>query len=146
MSYFSAFQRVKVGYFWAAVIIVVSSFGWSNSAKAQPLLEQLLRMQGTEVEGGLDLLNNFEEDFLKAAEVKPGEHESSILSGAELILVHRFCERRLTVEELEMLVTVPAFSKLEQDFCSRAGEVLLQFGYDIFDGPRSPGSLANGAI
>ena len=149
MSYFSAFQRVKVGYFWAAIIIIASSFGWSNSAKAQAFLEQLLGMQGTEVEGGLgisDLLNDLEGGFLQADEVIPEQRESSILSDVELILVHRFCKRQLTFEELEMLVTVPAFSKLEQDFCSRAGEVLLQFGYDIFDGPRSPGSLANGAI
>ena len=152
MSYFFAFQRVKVGYFWAAIIIIASSFGWSNSAKAQanaeiqPLYEQFLKMQNPEAGDPLDVLNNFEADFLKADEVIPGQRESSILSDVELILVHRFCERRLTVEQLEMLVTVPAFSKLEQDFCSRAGEVLLQFGYDIFDGPRSPGSLANGAI
>jgi polysaccharide export outer membrane protein len=114
------------------------------------LLERLLQLPaaGIGIGGGgaLENLRGAQRESPLAGEVAPEPRATSTLSDEELILVHRFCKQRLTFEQLEMLILIPAFSKLEQDFCSRAGEVLLQFGYEMFDGPRSPGVLVNGAI
>ena len=64
----------------------------------------------------------------------------------ERVLIRRFCRGQLKEEQQSLLDIVDEFSALERDYCRRAGEVLLQFGYDIFFGEDTPETLVTGAI
>ena len=68
------------------------------------------------------------------------------LSETEMLVVRRFCEGRLKDAERDALEAVANFGALEQDYCQRAREALLQFGYETFDGARTPSVLVNGTI
>ena len=163
MSRFSAFQRVKVGHFWAAVIIATATVAWSPSSAQNPdgiqqLLEDFLG-DPAEALGGLGgggggALENARNRAAQGNLISPFagaepadlERVTAGLTPNQELIVRRFCEGRLTLAQSEMLTLVPTFSPLEQDYCVRADEMLLQFGYDMFDGPRSPAVLVNGAI
>ncbi|MBT4710166.1 MAG: polysaccharide biosynthesis/export protein [Alphaproteobacteria bacterium] len=163
MGRFSDTWSRRLGYLVRAVIIVAVMVGWGSASSAQDLDELQLLLEEL-LEGGVEdaLVGRAPEGALDKAraEAARGEFTSpfvgedpeevvrvtSVLTDNQMLVVHRFCEGRLSPEQMELLVLVPAFSRLEQDFCSRAGEVLLQFGYDMFDGPRIPGVLVNGAI
>ena len=67
-------------------------------------------------------------------------------SEGEQFLIQRFCRGKLTSSERALLDVVSEFSRLERDYCRRAGEVLLQFGYDSFAGEITPETLGTGAI
>ena len=142
----------------AGTVICVSAL-LTTPAAAQDLgdiLEQLqeglnraapeLFDQGTAVldrirERGADLVSPFEQSALP--------EERALFTGLtqeELVVVRRFCQGRLSSAEEDLLTFLPEFSALEQDYCRRAGEPLLQFGYQMFDGARSPQVLVNGAI
>ena len=68
------------------------------------------------------------------------------LSETEMLVVRGFCEGRLKDTERDALVAVANFGPLEQDYCLRAHEALVQFGYETFDGVRTPSVLVNGTI
>ena len=160
MRRFSAFQRIKLGHFWAMVIIaaafVVSSHpGSAQEADAiQQILEDALGGPAGGILGGGRELEIARDRAARGELISPlagalPDDLTRVISGLgpqEVVLAQRFCQGRLTGSQRETLALIPAFSLLEQDFCSRAGELLLQFGYDIFDGPRAPAVLVNGAI
>jgi protein involved in polysaccharide export with SLBB domain len=65
----------------------------------------------------------------------------SALNDAQRFMARQYCETGRKPEEL------PAnFSALEQDYCRRASELVLQYGYETFDAVRAPDVLVNGAI
>ncbi len=82
--------------------------------------------------------------------------ESSILGFApelrnsfteiELMLVEDFCRGEISEENLRLVRTLKKFSRLERDYCTRAQETLLQFGYELFDGEFELEELTTGAI
>ena len=67
------------------------------------------------------------------------------LSSAEKTLARAFCERTLPEENLDVIDTFEAFSALERDYCTRANELLLQIGYEMFNGQFGPEALLNGS-
>ncbi len=160
MRCFSAFQRIKLGHFWAMVITVGAVSVWSQPGFAQDadaiqqILEDVLGAPAGEVLGAGGALDNARGRAAQGKLISPLagalpddlDRVISGLSPQEVLIAQRFCEGRLAGSQRETLALIPAFSLLEQDFCSRAGELLLQFGYDIFDGPRQPAVLVNGAI
>ena len=64
----------------------------------------------------------------------------------ELLLVNEFCRGDISEENERILRVMRKFSPLERDYCTRARETVLQFGYDLFDGEFTPEVLINGAI
>ncbi len=64
----------------------------------------------------------------------------------ELFLVDQFCTGEISEDNERILRVVRKFSLLERDYCTRARETVLQFGYDLFDGEFTPEVLINGAI
>ena len=64
----------------------------------------------------------------------------------ELMLVEDFCRGEVSEENLRLLRTLKKFSKLERDYCTRAQETVLQFGYELFDGEFLLEELTTGAI
>lgn len=68
------------------------------------------------------------------------------LTDDQRLIATRFCDDRLRAEERDALLSLRNFSPLEQDYCRRARELLLGFGYETFDGVRAPDVLLNGAI
>ena len=68
------------------------------------------------------------------------------LSISQRILVARFCAGEAELQDELLLRSTRAFSKLEQEYCRRAGEALFQYGYETFDGRLAPDFLLNGAI
>ena len=82
-----------------------------------------------------------------------GEQDGGAVGGGQLtltpterFLVNEFCEGRTTESDEKVLVLLTKFSDLEADFCRRAGQLLLQFGYEIFGGPIDSRTGLNGAI
>ena len=65
---------------------------------------------------------------------------------AELLLVESFCRGEISEESERFLRVLGKFSPLERDYCTRARETLLQFGYEIFDAVITPEVLVSGAI
>jgi len=161
MSRFSALQRAKVGHFWAAVIIATAAAVWSQPSSAQDpegiqqFIDDVLGAAGGDpLDGGGAALDAARDRAAEGKFISPLagatpedlERVTAGLTPDQEVIVRRFCEGRLNAGQFETLTLVPSFSLLEQDYCSRAGEMLLQFGYDMFDGPRTPGVLINGAI
>ncbi len=75
--------------------------------------------------------------------------EGELIGGftpGERLLIQAHCEGNATEADRELLPLVPRFSPLEQDYCARAGEVVLQFGYDLFEGFGGLKELTTGAI
>lgn len=62
------------------------------------------------------------------------------------IVATRFCDGTLRPEERELLLRIPNFSLVEQDYCRRAAQLLPAYGYETFDGARPSDALANGAV
>ena len=161
MTRFSTIRLFRPSAIGAAVIAVAAAM-WAQPGSAQdartlqPLLEQLLGAPGAGLQAGgaggaLDAARagaagGAAVSPLAAAGVPDVRRSTSVLTPEELIIVSRFCEDRLRGAPLDLLTLVPAFSPLEQDYCTRAGEPLLQFGDGIFDAPRTPQVLVNGAI
>ena len=67
-------------------------------------------------------------------------------SELELLLVEDFCTGEISAEDEQFLRVMRKFSRLERDYCIRARETVLQFGYDLFDGDFTPEVLIHGAI
>ncbi len=65
----------------------------------------------------------------------------------EQLLIQDYCESTIAEQDLQFLKLIPRFSRLERDYCLRAGEAMLQFGYDLFLlGFAGPKTLMTGAI
>lgn len=63
------------------------------------------------------------------------------------LLIQAHCEGTDLDQDVQALKLVPRFSRLERDYCRRAGEALLQFGYDLFLlGLAGPKTLMTGAV
>ena len=169
MARFSTISLRKLRYFSGAVFIALGLIGCPTVGSAQdaqalqPLLDLLLNLPdgaagaagAAGAVGGVDPLDRARGAAAQGVAIsalaglnppEDLERVTSALLEEPLILVRRFCEGRLGPNEIELLDLVPAFSPLERDYCTRAGEALFQFGYDIFDGPRTPAVLVNGAI
>lgn len=67
-------------------------------------------------------------------------------SEVELLLVEDFCRGEISEKNQRLLRVLHKFSRLERDYCSRAQETLLQFGYDLFGGVFEFQELITGAI
>ncbi|NQV80128.1 MAG: SLBB domain-containing protein [Alphaproteobacteria bacterium] len=94
-----------------------------------------------------DILDSVRDRTLRqASEAEEGLSSNTVvLSDFETIVANRFCTGELDDQDLPLLETVNNFSRLERDTCLRAGELLLQVGYEIFQGKFSPEILLNGA-
>jgi len=68
------------------------------------------------------------------------------LNETETLLIQQFCQGELARDQVAAVELIRNFSRIERDFCRRAGEVIPQFGYDAFTGPASQSELATGAI
>ena len=67
-------------------------------------------------------------------------------SPIEGLFIQQFCEGEIGEAEEKALRLVTNFSRMERDYCRRAGEVLLQFGYEMFDVEVLPEVLVSGVI
>ena len=115
----------------------------ANTEFLDTLIEGLqARQEGGPAEpGGID-------NFSGRSEQDGGEVGGArlTLTPTERFLVNEFCEGRTNKTDDKVLVLLTKFSDLEADFCTRAGQLLLQFGYEMVDGPIDPQPLLNGAI
>ena len=68
------------------------------------------------------------------------------LSPQQRVVAARFCRGELSREELAGIPLIRQFSALEKDYCRRASELLLQYGYDLFGREAKLESLGTGAI
>lgn len=68
------------------------------------------------------------------------------LSQTELALARQFCEGRSNENVASILPAIVGFSQIEKDYCRRAGTLVLQHGYTIFDGLLGLRPLSNGAV
>ena len=107
--------------------------------------------------GGLDATRNALSKSLDAArnalsnrpddvDVNAPARATIGLTDDQRLLATLFCDDRLRAEDRTALLSLRNFSPLEQDYCRRARELLLGFGYETFDGVRAPAVLLNGAI
>ncbi|MFP6748572.1 MAG: polysaccharide biosynthesis/export family protein, partial [Alphaproteobacteria bacterium] len=58
----------------------------------------------------------------------------------------RYCRDELTPEQKDLIGLIPQFSALEKDYCRRASELLLQYGYDLFGQNATLRALDTGTI
>jgi protein involved in polysaccharide export with SLBB domain len=68
------------------------------------------------------------------------------LNESETLLVQQFCRGELEPEQAETVELIRNFSRVERDYCRRAGEVLIQFGYDGFSQTGRDPDLSTGAV
>ena len=132
-------------------LVVTASQVEAQGAQQQDLLQQLLRAagQGTNV-GGTGNANptGGALDAARGAAPTPDAAQRSTagLDPTQRVIATRYCEDRLDPRDRDALAVLVNFSSVEKDYCRRAGELLLQYGYDTFDGPRTGAALANGAV
>ena len=135
-----------------AAVIVAFTVG---AADAQVDLNQLLRLP-TQPLGGTNALDISRDAAATRAQQPQTNAQSTrnttqagtqldrptiALTEQQRAVARRYCETGRKTEELP-----PNFSALEQDYCRRAGELTVQYGYDTFDSIRRPDVLGNGAI
>ncbi len=70
----------------------------------------------------------------------------STFTEQELLQVEEFCRGEMSEEDERSLRVLKKFSGLERDYCTRAREPLLQFGYEHFDAVITPEVLVSGVI
>jgi protein involved in polysaccharide export with SLBB domain len=138
-----------------AFILVLALTIWPHESWAQgpdnPLLDTLIQglealQEGGPTEPGGIGIGNLPERSGQADSQRQGRGSRHTLTPTERFLVNEFCEGRTNATDEKVLLLLTKFSDLEADFCTRAGQLLLQFGYEIFDGPIDPQVLLNGAI
>ena len=138
-------------------------FGGSNGGALGGLLGQLQTLQNS---GAIDVLEGRVPSQLEPSREQGARATSypqkGIASGAaieaqrlmqqgnlnkeEQIIAERFCRDELTNEQMAAVSLIRNFSLLERDYCQRASELLLQFGYDNFDGQIDLPALDTGTI
>ena len=69
-----------------------------------------------------------------------------LLSPEERLLAERFCRGALKPAQLAVIPLIRQFSALEKDYCQRASELLLQYGYQLFGDKAKLETLDTGAI
>lgn len=77
---------------------------------------------------------------------KEGTERSGNLNPKQQLLADRFCRGDLSPAESAAVPLIRQFSPLEKDYCLRASELLLQFGYDVFGQSVFLQSLDTGTI
>lgn len=139
---------------------LVSTFAFPQLSRAQglgaeslgSLIEGLGRIQE---EGGLqgffgtspgDVLDQIRQRATGSVDRRQQTRPRSAFSAAELFLISEFCEGIISKDAERVLRLVTNFSQLERDYCLRTQQVLVQFGYDVFDSFVDPDILRSGAI
>ncbi len=69
-----------------------------------------------------------------------------LLSLEQKLLADQYCRSNLTLELQQAIALIPQFSPLEKDYCRRASELLLQYGYDFFRQKANLRALDTGTI
>ena len=136
------------------------------------LLEQLQTLQGTGAINARDGSSGSPLDAARAGGAETANQRfappADQLSPRERFLAERFCRGDLTLEELSVpaasfqpqnpllggaipllggaIPLLKKFSALERDYCRRASDLLLQYGYELFGGNAEPKTLDTGAI
>jgi len=139
------------------------SQGASGGGALGSLLNQLKNLEGTgaldTLEGGKilsplndargaratkirELIKNNNEKSKKERE----EREPWLRKKQQLLLAQNFCSGRLHPKERETFEIVGRISPLEKDYCQRVGEILFQYGYDLFDEGAILQNLDTGSI
>jgi polysaccharide biosynthesis/export protein len=162
-----------IALFWT-VLFVLSTTLTANQAWSQGsgnsgggtlggLLNQLQTLQGT---GAIDALEGRGPSNLKQSRggssdkptVGPGDPGSSkflraqsferrgILDKDDHGLATQYCNGDTTPILIEAVAQITQFSPLEKDYCLRASELLLQYGYDLFGHSANQRSLSTGVI
>lgn len=143
-------------------LVLVSTFAFPQFARAQGLGAETLGsliegLRNIQEQGGLqDFFGTLPGEVLDQArrraaqsveERQQGQDQTrAAFTSAELFLISEFCEGRIGEEAERVLRLVTNFSQLERDYCLRAQQVLVQFGYDMFDAAVDPDILRSGAI
>ena len=154
MRAFLTSLRGSLGHCAGAVILCVALLAPFEVA-AQPvnpqldLLQQLLQAGG-QGGAGAAITGQGAGDAVDAARARGTEQpvvRSTVgLSPTQRVVATRFCEDRLDPRDRDALTVLSNFSSVEQDYCRRAGHLLLLYGYETFDGPRGGAALAKGAV
>ena len=61
-----------------------------------------------------------------------GSVERGLLNDEQKLLARLYCRGELDAELIPNISLIKAFSPLEKDYCQRASELLMQYGYGIF--------------
>jgi polysaccharide biosynthesis/export protein len=140
-----------------------SRFGGGSGGALGDLLEQLQTLQGTgaidALEGrapsnldtarkiGIDAVSNIQGDAAVDAVGKNMNLERrGLLSQEQQLLAEKYCSDDLTPSQRALVGSIQQFSSVEKDYCQRASELLLQYGYDVFGQEAVLRGLDTGAI
>jgi protein involved in polysaccharide export with SLBB domain len=69
-----------------------------------------------------------------------------LLTQPQQIVAERFCQGALPRQDLALIRVIRQFSPLEKDYCQRAAELLLQYGYELFGDEAELDALEIGVI
>jgi polysaccharide biosynthesis/export protein len=140
-----------------------SGFGTNSGGALGGLLEQLQTLQGT---GAIDALEGRAPSNLNSARKAGADNVSrlqdeaqsnavldvqaserlGLLTPNQQLLAERYCRGELKPPESEAIGLIRQFSALEKDYCQRASELLLQYGYDIYGQKTNLPALNSGTI
>ncbi len=158
-----------------ALLIILSSWlaptpgqaqrfgGNGGSGALGGLLEQLQELQG---KGAIDALEGRAPSNLDRARQLGADTASRIQQGAsqgsrlyelnlerrgllgmeQQLLAEKYCHDELTPNQLIAVGLIRQFSAIEKDYCRRATELLLQYGYDMFGQEAALQTLDTGTI
>ncbi|MFP6773723.1 MAG: SLBB domain-containing protein, partial [Alphaproteobacteria bacterium] len=72
--------------------------------------------------------------------------EHGLLNDKEKLLARLYCRGELRAELIPNIGLIRAFSPLEKDYCQRASELLVQYGYGLFGQTATQQTLESGTI
>lgn len=141
-------------------IIDTPAYSQSNTLSPEGINGLIESLRGVEERLGTGLLNQPDreldrireraaEDFgFSSDDPNSGSRtpEAPRLTTSQLIIAERFCRGEATARDELVLRSLMALSPLEREYCTRAGQVLFQFGYEAFGGRLAPDFLLNGAV
>ncbi len=127
------------------------------------LLKQLQILQGTGAidalegrassnldqarKGGADAIKEIQRDGFTSSPLSEGAMaRRGQLSPEQRLLAEAYCRGNLKPEQMVSIRVIQQFSPLEKDYCQRASELLLQYGYELFDKVASLQALNTGTI
>ncbi len=84
-------------------------------------------------------------DFSQSTEQVKFEKQG-LLTREQQLLADRYCKQQLTGAQRELVSIIRQFSALEKDYCLRASELLLQYGYEWFGQEANLRALDTGTI
>ncbi len=143
-------RALVVGIIGSALVSLSAAAQIGNDNTLGALIEGLRGLEdaGGTFGAGSNTLDALRDEARDEASQRTNEQEGNIvaLTPSERLLAGQFCRGEIDSNDGRLLLIDERFSSIERDFCQRAGSLVNQIGYRVFEGRFGNEVLAIGAL